>query len=129
MGSICRRPGRFCLAKIRKNIRFSAPELACYVRSIPQDPLLATVREPGFELGSDDMAIAAQLPVTDDPAVLSGAPAQTAPLNEDDSLLRRIGQGDERAFRSLVERHVDKAYALALRIRAIRPMRRTWSRT
>ncbi|WP_421759001.1 RNA polymerase sigma factor [Devosia sp.] len=62
------------------------------------------------------MAIAAQLPVTDDPVVVSGAPVPTRPLNEDDSLLRRIGEGDERAFRSLVERHVDKAYALALRI-------------
>lgn len=62
------------------------------------------------------MAIAAQLPVTDDPALVLAAPATPRPLNEDDSLLSRIAEGDERAFRSLVERHVDKAYALALRI-------------
>lgn len=36
--------------------------------------------------------------------------------DQDDALLRRIGDDDERAFRLLVERHVDRAYALALRI-------------
>nr|WP_245428691.1 RNA polymerase sigma factor [Rhodoplanes elegans] len=34
----------------------------------------------------------------------------------DDELLRRIGENDELAFRTLVERHVDRAFALALRI-------------
>lgn len=38
------------------------------------------------------------------------------PRDEDDRLLERIGLGDETAFRRLVERHVDKGYALALRI-------------
>lgn len=38
------------------------------------------------------------------------------PLDQDDILLERIAQSDERAFRALVERHIDKAYALALRI-------------
>lgn len=37
-------------------------------------------------------------------------------LDQDDLLLERIAQSDERAFRTLVERHVDRAYALALRI-------------
>lgn len=35
---------------------------------------------------------------------------------DDDELLRRIGENDELAFRTLVERHVDRAFALALRI-------------
>lgn len=42
------------------------------------------------------------------------APARRA--DQDDLLLERIAQDDERAFRTLVERHVDRAYGLALRI-------------
>lgn len=38
------------------------------------------------------------------------------PMDRDDELLELITQGDEGAFRELVERHVDRAYALALRI-------------
>ncbi len=38
------------------------------------------------------------------------------PMDRDDELLELITQGDESAFRELVERHVDRAYALALRI-------------
>lgn len=38
------------------------------------------------------------------------------PRDEDDRLLERIALGEEAAFRRLVERHVDKGYALALRI-------------
>lgn len=38
------------------------------------------------------------------------------PLDRDDELLRLIALSDETAFRQLVERHVDRAYALALRI-------------
>lgn len=38
------------------------------------------------------------------------------PLDEDDMLLARVALGDEAAFRSLVERHIDRAYGLALRI-------------
>lgn len=34
----------------------------------------------------------------------------------DDDLLARIGNDDQAAFRLLVERHIDRAYALALRI-------------
>ncbi|WEK03298.1 MAG: RNA polymerase sigma factor [Candidatus Devosia phytovorans] len=40
----------------------------------------------------------------------------TRPLDDDDLLLERIGRGEQDAFRMLVERHVDRAYALALRI-------------
>ncbi len=36
--------------------------------------------------------------------------------DSDDDLLVRIGKGDQAAFRTLVERHIDRAYALALRI-------------
>ena len=38
------------------------------------------------------------------------------PLDEDDMLLARVADGDEAAFRALVERHIDRAYGLALRI-------------
>jgi RNA polymerase sigma-70 factor (ECF subfamily) len=36
--------------------------------------------------------------------------------DSDDHLLARIGNDDQEAFRLLVERHIDRAYALALRI-------------
>lgn len=36
--------------------------------------------------------------------------------DEDDLLLRRIGENDETAFRALVERHVDRSYTLAFRV-------------
>jgi RNA polymerase sigma-70 factor (ECF subfamily) len=36
--------------------------------------------------------------------------------DSDDDLLARIGNDDQSAFRLLVERHLDRAYALALRI-------------
>ena len=42
--------------------------------------------------------------------------SSSRPCDEDDRLLERVGFGDEAAFRRLVERHVDKGYALALRI-------------
>lgn len=38
------------------------------------------------------------------------------PMDRDDELLELIAGGKECAFRELVERHVDRAYALALRI-------------
>lgn len=38
------------------------------------------------------------------------------PRDMDEELLIRISQDDQTAFRELVERHVDRAYALALRI-------------
>ena len=36
--------------------------------------------------------------------------------DEDADLLDRLAEGDEAAFRLLVERHIDRAYAIALRI-------------
>jgi RNA polymerase sigma-70 factor, ECF subfamily len=36
--------------------------------------------------------------------------------DEDAELLDRLANGDEAAFRALVERHIDRAYAIALRI-------------
>ena len=51
------------------------------------------------------------------PVVSPGPAVEPArPLDADDLLLARIANNDEAAFRSLVERHVDRAYALALRI-------------
>lgn len=51
-------------------------------------------------------------------ASVSSAPEMEPrrPLDEDDLLLERIAGHDEAAFRALVERHVDRAYGLALRI-------------
>ena len=37
-------------------------------------------------------------------------------FDEDKELLDRLATGDEAAFRDLVERHIDRAYAIALRI-------------
>ncbi|WP_315720932.1 MULTISPECIES: RNA polymerase sigma factor [unclassified Bradyrhizobium] len=45
------------------------------------------------------------------------APAgEAAVFDEDKELLDRLAIGDEAAFRLLVERHIDRAYAIALRI-------------
>lgn len=52
----------------------------------------------------------------DGPAGINPMPAFRRPPDADDLLLRRIGHGDETAFRELVERHIDRSYALALRI-------------
>lgn len=49
-------------------------------------------------------------------AGIQAMPAFVRPPDADDLLLRRIGCGEEAAFRALVERHIDRAYALALRI-------------
>ncbi|SEQ52439.1 RNA polymerase sigma-70 factor, ECF subfamily [Devosia sp. YR412] len=49
-------------------------------------------------------------------AMTNPALAPERPLDADDLLLARIANNDEVAFRALVERHVDRAYALALRI-------------
>jgi RNA polymerase sigma-70 factor (ECF subfamily) len=44
-------------------------------------------------------------------------PASDAPASDhDDALLVRIGDGDQDAYRMLVERHIDRAFAVALRI-------------
>ena len=44
------------------------------------------------------------------------SPGQVAVFDEDKELLDRLATGDETAFRLLVERHIDRAYAIALRI-------------
>lgn len=59
-------------------------------------------------LASADVAERASV----DSPVLTGNPA----MNSDDELLARIAVADEAAFRCLVERHLDRAYGLALRI-------------
>ncbi len=43
-------------------------------------------------------------------------PCSDAVFDEDKDLLDRLATGDETAFRQLVERHIDRAYAIALRI-------------
>lgn len=49
---------------------------------------------------------------------LSSAPGQTTPLADlaDEALLARLREDDAEAYRLLVERHVDRAYAVALRV-------------
>lgn len=47
---------------------------------------------------------------------IAAKPPRAPMRDEDDLLLERIAGGDERAFRRLVERHIDRAFALALRI-------------
>lgn len=50
------------------------------------------------------------------PARSRAEEAQARARAEDDALLERIANDDQAAFRLLVERHVDRAFALALRI-------------
>ncbi|WP_407120170.1 RNA polymerase sigma factor [Bradyrhizobium sp. STM 3561] len=51
------------------------------------------------------------------PLVPESAPvAAEIVFDEDSELLDRLAAGDEVAFRALVERHIDRAYAIALRI-------------
>jgi RNA polymerase sigma-70 factor (ECF subfamily) len=60
----------------------------------------------------NEMALSAQALAID--PVPTAAPERSR--DDDDILLDRIARHDERAFRQLVERHVDRAYGLALRI-------------
>jgi RNA polymerase sigma-70 factor (ECF subfamily) len=46
----------------------------------------------------------------------SAGPGRAGPRQEDAACVERARQGDEQAFRELVERHRDRAYGLALRI-------------
>ena len=48
--------------------------------------------------------------------VPDSAPVEGAVFDEDKDLLDRLATGDESAFRLLVVRHIDRAYAIALRI-------------
>lgn len=51
------------------------------------------------------------------PLAPDSAPVAAAIVfDEDSELLDRLATGDEAAFRMLVERHIDRAYAIALRI-------------
>jgi RNA polymerase sigma-70 factor (ECF subfamily) len=64
------------------------------------------------------MATGAQVLKVEQP-VLPESDATAVPgraRDHDDFLLAAIARSDERAFRELVERHIDRAYALALRI-------------
>jgi RNA polymerase sigma-70 factor (ECF subfamily) len=47
---------------------------------------------------------------------LDGSIAAMRPRDEDDDLLDRLANDDEAAFRRLVERHIDRAFSVALRI-------------
>lgn len=72
-------------------------------------------------LAVDDIGGAQGSPAGTKPRTVDSAPAHRPsayerPLDEDDHLLRLIARHDEAAFRRLVERHVDRAFALALRI-------------
>lgn len=49
-------------------------------------------------------------------AVVLTNPRARPLADDDEALLARIAENDQAAFRSLVERHIDRAYALALRI-------------
>jgi len=49
------------------------------------------------------------------PALVPDAPP-VGLREDDDGLLQRIGDNDQAAFRMLVERHIDRAYSIALRI-------------
>ena len=61
--------------------------------------------------------IEATSPWSDVPTVADAIPLDTVEIqDEDKDLLDRLATGDEVAFRLLVERHVDRAYAIALRI-------------
>jgi RNA polymerase sigma-70 factor, ECF subfamily len=61
--------------------------------------------------------IDATSPWSDVPTVVDAVPLDTVEIqDEDKDLLDRLAAGDEVAFRLLVERHVDRAYAIALRI-------------
>jgi len=64
------------------------------------------------------MAAGAQVLKVDAPDVSDRVAATLSdrPRDHDDALLAAIARSDERAFRELVERHIDRAYALALRI-------------
>lgn len=68
--------------------------------------------------------IASTLPVDEIVPVMPSVPlapdstpvAADVVFDEDSELLDKLGTGDEAAFRMLVERHIDRAYAIALRI-------------
>lgn len=77
------------------------------------------VRAPAeVEVSNAAVALAeAAAPWSNVPAVADAGPLDTVEIeDEDKELLDRLAGGDEAAFRCLVERHVDRAYTIALRI-------------
>lgn len=71
------------------------------------------------EMAAEKFGDSITAPVRNDqfsPRVVQAPVPTERPMDEDDLLLRRIAEHDEAAFRALVERHVDRAFALALRI-------------
>ncbi|NJL07926.1 MAG: RNA polymerase sigma factor [Methylacidiphilales bacterium] len=50
------------------------------------------------------------------PCPAAPTPSVASASDSDDDLLRRIGENDQSAFALLVRRHIDRSYALALRI-------------
>lgn len=58
------------------------------------------------------------VPVMPSAPLAPDSPPDTAEIvfDEDSELLDKLATGDEAAFRMLVERHIDRAYAIALRI-------------
>ena len=63
------------------------------------------------------------------PAGFGRAKEAALKTESDDALLERIAGNDQEAFRVLVERHIDRAYGLALRFSTIAPTPKTLSRT
>ncbi|MGJ5083222.1 RNA polymerase sigma factor [Bradyrhizobium sp. HKCCYLS3013] len=68
------------------------------------------------EPGSPDVAVV--LPSSESVSTVpdSAPPGEAMVFDEDKDLLDRLATGEELAFRLLVERHIDRAYAIALRI-------------
>jgi RNA polymerase sigma-70 factor, ECF subfamily len=74
-----------------------APAEAEITTTLPAEEIVPMM--PSVPLAPDSMPVAAEIV-----------------FDEDSELLDKLAAGDEVAFRMLVERHIDRAYAIALRI-------------
>lgn len=74
-----------------------APAEAEITTTLPAEEIVAVM--PSLPLAPDSTPVAAEIV-----------------FDEDSELLDELATGDEAAFRILVERHIDRAYAIALRI-------------
>lgn len=74
-----------------------APAEAEITTTLPADEIVPVM--PSVPLAPDSTPVAAEIV-----------------FDEDSELLDKLATGDEAAFRMLVERHIDRAYAIALRI-------------
>lgn len=74
-----------------------APAEAEITTTLPAEEIVAVA--PSLPLAPDSTPVAAEIA-----------------FDEDSELLNELATGDEAAFRLLVERHIDRAYAIALRI-------------